>query len=288
MSETRIGVIGGGNMAHAIIEGGVASGRFAFADWVVAEPDAARRDTWERRGVGVVERAGGLGGALGPDDPLLLAVKPQMLEAAASDLGGAGAGRLVITILAGTPSATVARVIGGGCRVVRAMPNTPARIGRGTTALARGVGATEADVALGERVFGAVGGVVRIDESMFDAFTAVAGSGPAYLFYLAEALARAAADVGFGAEEAETIVRSVLVGSALLLEGSRESAGELRRAVTSKGGTTEAALGVLEEAGVGERFVRAVRAARDRGIALGSDGAGAGGGAGGLGSGGGA
>lgn len=269
MSERRIGVVGGGNMGQAIIAGCLTSGRFAPGHWVVAEPDGSRRDTLQRLGVAVVEHAGDLATTLGDGDGLLLAVKPQMLEAAARDLAGAASGRMVISILAGTPSARVDEALGGGCRVVRAMPNTPARIGRGTTAIAPGAGAGEADVAEAERVFGAVGVVVRIEEGLFDAFTALAGSGPAYLFYLGEAMERAAGSMGFGPAPSRAIVRSVLAGASLLLEGASESPGELRRNVTSKGGTTEAALEVMEGAGVGDAIVRAIVAARDRGEELG-------------------
>ena len=272
MSERRIGVVGGGNMARAIIEGCVASGRFGPGDWAVAEPDGAKREAMRAIGVEVVEHARALASRIAHDAPILLAVKPQSLPEVASDLGGAGRGRVVITILAGTPSARVRAALGGDCRVVRVMPNTPAQIGRGTSAITLGAGARAGDDALAERMFSAIGTVARIDESMMDAFTAVAGSGPAYVFFLAEAMVQAARRVGFEADVAEAIVRSTLSGSGLLLEASESNAAELRRAVTSKGGTTEAALGVLDRAQVLEAFVEAIVAARDRGVQLASAG----------------
>ncbi len=271
MSEARIGVIGGGNMARAIIEGGLASGRFGPGTWVVAEPDGAKRERLAALGVGVVEHAGALGDRLAADAQILLAVKPQMLGEAAADLGGVARGRVVVSILAGTPSGKVRDALGGeagGCRVIRVMPNTPARIRRGTSALAVGAGASEEDASVAEAVFGAVGSVVRVEEGMIDAFTAMAGSGPAYLFYFAEAMVEAGREVGFSPADAESIARSTLAGAGLLLEGAEESAADLRRAVTSKGGTTEAALSVLDRDGVGQSIVRAIVAARDRGVEL--------------------
>ena len=269
MSETRIGVVGGGNMAGAIIRGCLDSGRFPPAAWAVAEPNPERRARVAALGVDTAESAADLVAALDPQAPLLLAVKPQSLDDVARDLAGAAAGRVVISILAGTPSSRIRAALGAGdVRVVRVMPNVPAQVGRGTSAISSGAGARPGDDALAHEIFSAIGTVVRIDESLMDAFTAVAGSGPAYLFLLAEGMVEGAQRVGFDAEPAETIVRSVLSGSSLLLEASDQSASDLRRTVTSKGGTTEAALEVLEGAGLADSVARAIVAARDRGISL--------------------
>jgi pyrroline-5-carboxylate reductase len=268
MGERQIGIVGGGNMARAIIEGCLASGGFVAGDWAVAEPDPAKLAAMRALGVEAVEHANELASVLAKDAPILLAVKPQSLADVAADLAGAASGRVIITILAGTPSSKVRDALGADCRVVRVMPNTPAQIGRATSAITLGAGARPGDDKLAERIFSAIGTVVRIDESLMDAFTAVAGSGPAYVFFLAEAMVEAAHRVGFAPDVAEAIVRSTLAGSSLLLEGSEKSAADLRRAVTSKGGTTEAALAVLDRTGVLESVVEAIVAARDRGTHL--------------------
>src|SRR5690606_13250813 len=153
--------------------------------------------------------------------------------------------------------------------VVRAMPNLPARIRQGATAICLGDGAAPGDDDFALALFRGIGPLVlRIDESLMDAFTAVAGSGPAYLFYLAEAMTRAATELGFDAPAAREIVKATLAGSASLLAQSSESPADLRAAVTSKGGTTEAATTVLDNAGVMNAIVRAITAARDRGREL--------------------
>jgi pyrroline-5-carboxylate reductase len=269
--------IGGGSMARALIEGAIRAGVCPAASIAVAEPDDARRHGLDALGVRTAERASALAPMLAPATQVLLAVKPQSLADAARDaMSIAWRDRVVITILAGTPSAKVRAALGGagageGPRVVRAMPNLPARIGEGCTAVAPGAGACPGDEAMALRLFRAVGPVVEVlDESLMDAFTAVAGSGPAYLFYLAQAMTRAAVSLGFEASMADRVVRQVLSGSAaLLLADPARDAEAHRAAVTSKGGTTEAACRVLDEANVMDSFARALTAARDRGRDLG-------------------
>ena len=152
--------------------------------------------------------------------------------------------------------------------IVRTMPNTPSQVRRGVTAIALGAGAEPGDEDAIRAVMNAVGTTVAIEETMMDAFTGLAGSGPAYVFYLAEALAKAGEGVGFSPEDARTIAESVVIGSAYLLEGDNRSAGELRRAVTSPNGTTQAGTESLDASGVMDAVVRAVAAARDRGREL--------------------
>ncbi|MCH7873254.1 MAG: hypothetical protein IID33_16280 [Planctomycetes bacterium] len=166
-------------------------------------------------------------------------------------------------------------------RVIRVMPNTPARIGQGMTAIAMGCGAQAGDDALAQAIFAAVGEVVSIDETLMDAFTAVAGSGPAYVFYLAEAMSAAAVRLGFNQKQADLIVRQTIAGAGNLMVASVDeqtdptgqtgvplSPAALRAAVTSKNGTTYAATTRLDELGVMEAIITAVRAARDRGREL--------------------
>lgn len=262
--------VGGGNMANAIIRGGLIAGVLIASRVSVAEPDAAKRAALASMGVATFESAlGGLANA--PENTaIVLAVKPQSLAVVAQEILYALGSRLVISILAGMPGSVVREKLGGSCRVVRVMPNLPASIGHGATAVARSAGATDADEQLALRLFAAIGPCVeRIDESLMDAFTAIAGSGPAYLFYLAEAMTKAATSFGFEPAAAERIVRATLAGSGLLLETSEHNAASLRAAVTSKGGTTAAATGVLEDANAMALLQRAFDAARARGVELG-------------------
>jgi pyrroline-5-carboxylate reductase len=269
MPDLLIACIGGGNMATALITGSLRAGILKPADWSVAEPEGARRAVLERLGLRTVPRAADL--TLGPRTQLLLAIKPQALAEVARDASSLDLkDRVIITILAGTPSERVRAVLGGAGRVVRAMPNLPATLGQGCTAVALGAGALAGDDALALRLFAAVGPVVeRVEESLMDAFTSVAGSGPAYLFYLAEAMTRAAVSLGFDPGLADRVVRQVIAGSAAMLNADPERpASDLRAAVTSKGGTTEAACAVLDAARVRDAFLRALTAARDRGREL--------------------
>lgn len=285
MDGLWIAVIGGGVMGRAIIEGGVRAGVLRAEAVGVAEPDPGRRGWFEAMGCVVGESAGEVVGACDrrgaqagvvESAAIVLAVKPQMFESVGEELGPvvrAGGERHVVSIMAGVRAGRIAERLGERARVVRAMPNTPGRIGQGVTGIAAGPGATEADVAMASRLFAALGPVVeRIEESLMDAFTAVAGSGPAYLFYLAEAMERAARAVGFEPAMARRVVGQTLRGAAGLLENEAgaDDPAVLRAAVTSKGGTTAAAIASLEAAGVMEAWVGAIVSARDRGRELGA------------------
>jgi pyrroline-5-carboxylate reductase len=270
MHTTRLAVIGGGNMARAILLGAFDAGAIDPAGVVIAEPDEAKRIGFAGRGARCVESADRLAGALGPDAAILLAVKPQVFPVAAAAMGDVG-DRVVISIMAGVTSGSIRAAMGGSARVVRTMPNTPAQIGMGVTAVALGAGARPGDDALARSILGSVGSVVSIDESMLDAFTAVVGSGPAYVFALAEAMFRGALAVGFDPQLADRIVRGTIEGAAgLLMTHGELSPGALRAAVTSKGGTTAAAVEALESGGFFAVVERAIVAARDRGVELGA------------------
>lgn len=264
-------------MGRAILRGGLSGGFLAPDRVVVAEPDREKHAELARAGVTVVDTArdaiewlDGLAGAAAEPDggQVLLAVKPQMLPQVGTEIGGAVGGRIVISILAGTPGAKVRERLGGRARVVRAMPNLPATIGRGVTAVCLSAGAGPGDDEAARGLFACAGPVVTIVEEMMDAFTALAGSGPAYLFYLAEAMVNAAITMGFDRAEAERLVRATIDGSAALLNASSESPASLRGAVTSKGGTTAAAIAELDEAGVKAWIEHAILAARNRGAEL--------------------
>jgi pyrroline-5-carboxylate reductase len=273
-------VIGGGNMGSAIVRGAVRAGVLDPHGVVVVDPDPARHADFASlgaaghatldEGLKALEAVEGEPGSAA----VLLAVKPQMLadvsEQARGRLGKPP--RLVMSILAGTTTERLASALGG--RTVRLMPNTPAMIGEGITALCPGPGAGASDEAMARRLFEAVGRVVALPEDLLDAFTGVAGSGPAYIFLLAEGMLAGAEAVGFDRRQGLELVRATLRGAALLLdtEAQRDPASadpaRLRAMVTSKGGTTAAATAVLERHGMAEALREAVVAARDRGREL--------------------
>ncbi len=262
----RLFVLGGGNMGGAIVRGAIRAKVLPPNRVVVIEPDEGKRAALAALGL---EGFRGVEAIAADVDPtLLLAVKPQMLPAIVAELTEARVrAGCVISVMAGVDLASLERLFATS-RVVRTMPNLPAMVGQGCTAIAAGPGARPDDVALAEDLFAAVGRVFRLDEPLMDAFTAVAGSGPAYLYYLAEAMHTAALQVGFEPDAARAIVRQTLVGAASLLAESSESFESLRSNVTSPGGTTEAAVAALDTERVQALWARAVVAARDRGAAL--------------------
>lgn len=268
MPEITLAVVGGGTMAQAILRGALGAGALSADAVLVAEPDHATRDRLGQWGVATVERASAFAGRLTGATRILLAVKPQMLSVAGADLAGAADGRGVISILAGSTIARLGAAVGAGARIVRTMPNLPARIGKGVTALAPAPDATLDDRAFARTLFECVGEVIDLDEPLMDAFTAIAGSGPAYVFYLAEALRDAGAQLGLEPADTLRIVRATIAGAGALLAQSADDPADLRAAVTSKKGTTDAAITALENAGVRAAFERAAVAARDRGAEL--------------------
>jgi pyrroline-5-carboxylate reductase len=250
-------------MGMAVLRGALAAGALRAADTLVVEASAERR-----------AEAAALGARTSADPAeaaearaLLLAVKPQHFEHVAPALRAAPL-RLVVSVMAGWSIATLGRML-GGARVVRAMPNLPAQIGLGVTALAAGGDMPAAMLAEVERLFGCVGRTLRVREEDLDAVTAVSGSGPAYLFLLAEAEIAAAIGMGLDPDAARALVTETLLGAATMLARGPHAAGDLRAAVTSRGGTTEAAVRVLEDARFREGIARALAAARDRAAELG-------------------
>lgn len=269
--HARLAVLGGGNMAGAIIRGSAAAGTLPPTSIVVCEPDAAKRASFATLGVHTTDSHADALASLAPDGQILLAVKPQVFPQLVEQLRPSWPERdiVVITILAGTPTQKIRTALGPNARVVRAMPNLPASILAGATALCLGDGARPADDALALSIFEGIGPVVaRIDEDLMDAFTAIAGSGPAYLFYLAEAMIDAARNLGFDDATADRIVRQTLLGSASLLTQTTDTPAMLRAAVTSKKGTTDAAITHMEARAVKASIIEALEKARDRGREL--------------------
>ncbi|MBL4698805.1 MAG: pyrroline-5-carboxylate reductase, partial [Phycisphaerales bacterium] len=176
---------------------------------------------------------------------------------------------LVLSILAGIHIEQIEQIFDHKARVIRVMPNTPAQIGKAMSAISPSPQATTADIELATRLFSSIGKAITISEDLMDAFTAIAGSGPAYVFYLAEAMIEAALQLGFDKQQAQTIVRQTIFGSASLMDKSPEMPRQLREQVTSKKGTTQAATDTLDEYGVMDAIVRAIHAACHRGAELG-------------------
>ncbi len=268
----RILFVGAGNMAAAIIRGILDAETLPESDIAVLDPNEDKRANFANSFADPASAIGFLRDA--PNPVIVLAVKPQMLDSACAPLRDHIATLrippLVVSILAGTRSESVRAAMGSAVRVVRVMPNTPAQVRKGMSAIAPSESATDADTALVTRLFQSVGDAVELDEPMIDAFTAVAGSGPAYLFYLAESMTNAAIALGFDDDTARRIVEQTIIGSAALLEASDDDAATLRAKVTSKHGTTHAATTTLDDHQVMEIVIKALTAARDRGIELGS------------------
>lgn len=266
----KIGFLGGGNMATALIGGLLKpGGEVAAADICVVEPLAEGRERLGAR-FGVRSFAA-VETAVLECDALVLAVKPQQMQAALAPLAGRLDRQLGISIAAGTRLADVSRWLGGHTRLVRTMPNTPALIGQGITGLYADPSVDASGRAAAERILAATGKTLWIDsEAMMDAVTAVSGSGPAYVFYFIEALDAAARELGFSAEQARLLSLETFVGAVALAAGSSEDVATLRTRVTSKGGTTEAALKSLDADAVAAAIGRAVRAADARGRELGA------------------
>ncbi len=266
--------IGGGNMATALVGGMLARG--ARPDEIrVVEPFAAQRGKLATRfpGVGVQPEcdAAAIEGA----DLVVFAVKPQQMKDAARALAphlGRAPETVVLSIAAGIRGADLARWLGGHRRLVRAMPNTPALLGKGISGVFAAEGVDAAGRARCEGVLAAAGDVVWVaDESMLDAVTGVSGSGPAYVFYFLEALEQAARELGFSAADARRLAYATFDGAIALAKASTDEPATLRAQVTSKAGTTERALLSMEAAGVKREIVAAAKAAAARARELGDE-----------------
>jgi pyrroline-5-carboxylate reductase len=260
---TRLLVVGGGQMGSALIGGLLRSGWAEVNELAVVEPDADRRLELQSTYPGLpvlVAPEPGIFGAV-------LAVKPDMAESACRSLVPTGV-RRVLSIVAGLPSQRLEAALGREPVVVRAMPNTPALVGAGVTAISGGSFATSEDLAWAEGVLSAVGTVVRLPERLLDAVTGLSGSGPAYLFLVAEALMEAGVQMGLTRDVSRTLVVETMAGSAALLRETGRDPGALRAEVTSPAGTTAAGIRSLESRAVRSAFMEAVAAATERARSL--------------------
>ena len=259
----KITFFGGGNMANALI-GGLINKGFPVNEMAVIDINAETRGNLEQK-FGIRCFAEAKTEAL-CCDALLLAVKPQQMREVCTSLRPFLKKQLVISVAAGLRLADLSRWLGGYTKLIRAMPNTPALIGSGVTGLYALPSVTEAERLGAERIMSAVGSAVWVnEESQINAITAISGSGPAYVFLFIEALQQAAAEFGFSAKQARQLSIETVLGAAKLATLSSESASVLRERVTSKGGTTEAALKVMTKLGLKEAIIAGTKAANTRG-----------------------
>jgi pyrroline-5-carboxylate reductase len=267
MDALRLAFIGGGNMAGAIF-GGLIGGGWPAEHITVVEPWGEQRARIAAARPGVRLLAGAEA-SLAEADLVVWAVKPQSFGEASAGCGAWAANALHLSVMAGIRSSAIAAAT-GSARVVRAMPNTPALIGRGIAALVASAAVNAADRAAVERVLAPTGSLLWFDaEADLDAVTALSGSGPAYMFYLIEAMVEAGTQMGLAPEAARRLAQETMAGAAALAMQSSEAPATLRERVTSKGGTTHAAITSMDGDGVKAAVVRALHAARTRAEELG-------------------
>jgi len=262
----ELGLIGAGNMAKAIVKAAITKGVLKPAQIAASDPSLQCRELMSRLGVTVTSKNQQV---IERSKQLLIAVKPQIMQEVAADLAAhAPPEQVIVTIMAGISTAKLCAAIGRDARVVRVMPNTPMLVGLGMAGVALGEHTEVGDESLAMRLFGAAGQATLLEESKLDAVTAVSGSGPAYVFYLAQAMQEAALDLGLG-DEGDLFVLQTIVGAAMMMAETGLKPILLRQRVTSPGGTTEAAINFLERNNVSSLMVDAIKAAHQRANELG-------------------
>ena len=265
--KCELGFIGAGNMAEAIARAAIDKQIVAADRMVVFDPVEQRREVFAALGIQAVDSNEQV---ISQSSSILLAIKPQTLKSIGRDLQTIDVeAQIIVSIMAGITTAKIESVMEKPARLVRVMPNTPLMVGCGMAAVALGRGAKKGDETLSMRLFGAAGEAIFVDESELDAITAVSGSGPAYVFYLAEAMEKAAADLGL-APHARVLVGQTILGAAMLIQQSQDSTRALRQKVTSPGGTTEAAIQHIDANSTADVFVNAIKAAEMRSRELGA------------------
>ncbi len=263
----KLGMIGGGMMGEALLSRLVVEGVFQPQEILISDPVQARQDFLrDRYGVQVT---GDNAQAAAASDLVLLAIKPQIFSQVAQQIVGELRDIVVVSILAGISLSQLESAFVGKA-VIRAMPNTPAQVGAGVTAIASGQSVTSEQLELAKTVLSAVGSVVEVPESMMDAVTGLSGSGPAYVALAVEALADGGVASGLPRNIAMQLAIDTVLGTAKLLKDSKLHPGELKDRVTSPGGTTIAGVAVLEERGLRSALIEAVKAATARSKELGS------------------
>ena len=265
----NITFLGGGNMANALISGLLQQGSAPSDITVIEIDESARRRLTDSYSITCLPAASP--DFLSLNGLIVLAVKPQQMKLALAPLATHLGDHIVVSIAAGLRLNTLSRWLGGYRRIVRAMPNTPSMIGAGMTGLCAFPEVSDGERQAAERLLSAVGRTLWVDdEAHMDALTAISGSGPAYVFLFIEALQQAASELGFSPEAARQLALSTFDGATRLAVHSDEDVALLRQRVTSKGGTTEAALRILQEGGIRETILAGARAANARSIELGT------------------
>jgi pyrroline-5-carboxylate reductase len=264
-----IGFLGTGNMAEALIKGLIGSGVVAATQIHGSDPRRERcQEMADRYGIHATTHNEDV---VRHSEIVVLSVKPQILPKVLDEVAPhLKPSALIISIAAGTPVAAIERRLPPGTRVVRTMPNTPALVGAGATAIAAGSHAQDADVEATQRIFDAVGKTVVIEESQLDAVTGLSGSGPAYVFLIIEALSDAGVKMGLSRYNSQALAAQTVLGSAKLLIETNEHPGRLKDMVTSPGGTAIAGLHTLEAGGLRTTLINAVEAATNRSRELGA------------------
>jgi len=263
----KIVFIGGGNMGEALISGLLISKQWIPSEIVVTDRRTSALEALQQKynvqtetdNVKAIDQAA----------IILLAVKPQQMVSVLQEIGThITAHQLVLSIAAGISCASIEKFLAPEVPVIRVMPNTPALIGAAASALTQGRAATPAHLKIAEHILSTSGIVVTVPETMMDAVTAISGSGPAYVFYVAEAMKEAAQSLGLSSEIADKLIRQTILGAGRMLASSPEEPQELRRRVTSPGGTTEAALHVMEQGQLKSIFAKALQRAAERSLEL--------------------
>jgi len=257
-----IAFIGAGNMAEAIARGIFNAGVYKPSDILAADPSADRQRLFNDLNIRCVTDPAEI---VPQADIVILATKPFVLADVLRQLKPQlKSDVLIISIAAGISAKFIGDTLGGNRRVIRVMPNTPMLVGKGMSALAGGRFATEDDLIVAERIFAAAGKTLRVEESAMDAVTAVSGSGPAYVFFLTEAMAKAGVTLGLTEQQASQLARETVIGAAALLERSKDAPDELRRKVTTPNGTTHAAIESMQKQNFADIITQALTAAAKR------------------------
>jgi len=255
--------IGAGNMAEAMIRGILKTGIYRNDEIAVTDIDSGRLEYFQRE-LGITG-SGNNKQAASSAKVIVLAVKPQIAAAVLNELtGNLPDNILLISIVTGFTTEKISAALGEAVRIIRVVPNTPALVGSGASAYCCGKGTTDEDAHLAESILKSIGIAIQLEEPLMNAVTALSGSGPAYVFYLVEALLKAGREIGLTEEVAHKLVIATVTGSAHILLETGIEPDELRRRVTSRGGTTEAAMEILNKKRTQQTIIAAVKAAHKR------------------------
>ncbi len=263
MLEKRIAFLGAGNMATALIRGIIEAELIRPADIIISDIDKEKLKIKSEKLK--IKAAGGNSEAVKEADVIILAVKPKDMEGLLNEIKDSlDSEKLIISIAAGITTSYIEKMLKKEISVIRVMPNTPVAVREGASAFSVGQYVSQEQEKIAQRIFGAVGKVVKVEENLMDTVTALSGSGPAYIFYIVASLIEAAVSLGLDKETATTLAIQTILGSVRLLQETGEDPAILKEKVTSKGGTTEAALLVLDERKLKETLDKALKAAAKR------------------------